>query len=112
NRADALHRVGRCRTVAPVLHGGARRRGGVRGVEHERRRVSNATDRARNRNPLLHPRSRRLPDRGGPNHGHTAYAVTCTCPVDTSTTPRAHTSTGFTHETSGWLLIRETCSRS
>src|SRR5436305_6944681 len=60
----------------------------------------------RNRNPLLHPRSRRLPDRGGPNHGHTAYAMTWTCPVDTSTTPRAHTSTGFTHETSGWLLIR------
>src|SRR4051812_6335007 len=28
-----------------------------------------------------------------------------------STTPRAHTSIGFTHESSGWLLIRETCSR-
>jgi len=37
---------------------------------------------------------------------------TWTCPVDTSTTPRAQTSIGFTHESSRWLLIRETCSRS
>jgi hypothetical protein len=33
-------------------------------------------------------------------------------PVDTSTTPRAQTSIGLTQESSGWLLIRETCSRS
>src|SRR2546423_7564155 len=42
----------------------------------------------------------------------TPYALTRTCPVDTSTTPRAQTSIGFTHESSGWLVIRETCSRS
>jgi catechol 2,3-dioxygenase-like lactoylglutathione lyase family enzyme len=62
-------------------------RGGVQGVEREGRRVSHATDPARNRNPLLHPRPGRLPDRGGPTHRHTEYAVTWTWPVDTSTTP-------------------------
>ena len=167
NRGGAPHRLGRCRTVTPLLHRGPSRRdgqpgraryvvlanswiiinvgggptddkptiiletpadpdrvkellnirgrghrGGVQGVEREGRRVSNATDPAGNRDPLLHPRSGWPTSSRWTNHGHTAYAVTWTCPVDTSTTPVAHASSGFTHESSGWLVIRETCSRS
>jgi hypothetical protein len=60
------------------------------------------------RTPKTEPSPRR--DRAGSSQ--TPYALTQTCPVDTSTTPRAQTSIAFTHESSGWLVIRETCSRS
>ena len=42
--------------------------GGIRGVERPGCPVPDAAEAARVRDPLLHPRSRRAPDRGGADH--------------------------------------------
>ena len=48
---------------------GQRHRGRVRRMERPGCSIPDAAETARVRDPLLHPRSRRLPDRSGANHG-------------------------------------------
>ena len=48
---------------------GQRHRGGVCRMERPRCSIPDAAEAAPVRDPLLHPRSRRSPDRGGTNHG-------------------------------------------
>ena len=50
-------------------HPRRRHRGGLRRVERAGSRVPDSAETARDRDPLLHPRSGWLPDRGRPNHG-------------------------------------------